>query len=183
MLSQNRARVLGFSWLRRCLNQRWMVRTSQSSCLDRPSNLFSSGCWQDKTNTLRVRWLSSWHKCHERTRNIKNDKENTGATLVIAVKTFSRMALGCAFCGPLAWIFRPMAHGLAINLQLKYHDTLQDQHRQYLWGEFKSELFIFSYGDTSRPIARRHVHIHELFAGDPCICLFPILLLLYQDMF
>lgn len=48
MLSQNRARVLGFSWLRRCLNQRWMVRTSQSSCLDRPSNLFSSGCWQDK---------------------------------------------------------------------------------------------------------------------------------------
>lgn len=132
MLSQNRARVLGFSWLRRCLNQRWMVRTSQSSCLDRPSNLFSSGCWQDKTNTLRVRWLSSWHKCHERTRNIKNDKENTGATLVIAVKTFSRMALGCAFCGPLAWIFRPMAHGLAINLQLKYHDTLQDQHRQYL---------------------------------------------------
>ena len=48
MLSQNRARVLGFSWLRRCLNQRWMVRTSQSSCLDRPSSLFSSGCWQDK---------------------------------------------------------------------------------------------------------------------------------------
>ena len=32
MLSQNRARVLGFSWFRRCLNQRWMVRTSQSSC-------------------------------------------------------------------------------------------------------------------------------------------------------
>ncbi|KAG7227545.1 hypothetical protein INR49_005360, partial [Caranx melampygus] len=41
---RNRARVLGFSWLRRCLNQRWMVRTSQSSCLDRPSSLFSSGC-------------------------------------------------------------------------------------------------------------------------------------------
>lgn len=48
MLSQKRARVLGFSWLRRCLNQRCMVLTSQSSCLDRPSNLFSSGCWGEK---------------------------------------------------------------------------------------------------------------------------------------
>lgn len=55
MLSQNRARVLGFSWLRRCLNQRCMVLTSQSSCLDRPSNLFSSGCWQHKINTQHVR--------------------------------------------------------------------------------------------------------------------------------
>lgn len=48
----------------------------------------------------------------------------TWTTLVIAVKTFSRMALGCAFCGPLVWIFRPMAHGLAINLQKTDHDTI-----------------------------------------------------------
>lgn len=45
MLSQNRVRVLGFSWLRLCRNQRWMLRTFQSSCLERPSNLFSSGQW------------------------------------------------------------------------------------------------------------------------------------------
>lgn len=38
-------------------------------------------------------------------------------TLVIAVNTFSKMALGWAFCGPLACILRPKAHGLAINLQ------------------------------------------------------------------
>jgi hypothetical protein len=44
MLSQNLVRVLGFSWLRLCRNQRWMLLTSQSSCLERPSNLFSSGC-------------------------------------------------------------------------------------------------------------------------------------------
>lgn len=44
---------------------------------------------------------------------------NTGTTftLVIAVNTFSKMALGWAFCGPLACILRPKAHGLAINLQ------------------------------------------------------------------
>lgn len=33
------------------------------------------------------------------------------------------MALGCALCGPLVWIFRPMAHGLAINLQSKDQET------------------------------------------------------------
>lgn len=39
------------------------------------------------------------------------------STFVIAVKTFSRIALGWAFCGPLAWTLRPKAQGLAINLQ------------------------------------------------------------------
>lgn len=48
MLSQNLVRVLGFSWLRLCRNQRWMLRTSQSSCLESPSNLFSSGCCEAK---------------------------------------------------------------------------------------------------------------------------------------
>lgn len=37
-------------------------------------------------------------------------------TFVIAVKTFSKIALGWAFCGPLAWTLRPKAHGLAMNL-------------------------------------------------------------------
>lgn len=72
---------------------------------------------------------SSWRKCYEMKRKVKNNKENTYTTLVIAVKTFSRIALDCAFCGPLAWIFRPMAHGLAINLKLKYQDTCLDQYR------------------------------------------------------
>lgn len=54
MLSQKRASVLGFSWLRRCLNQRWMVLTSQSSCLDRPSNLFSSGCWKTADRSMSL---------------------------------------------------------------------------------------------------------------------------------
>lgn len=54
----------------------------------------------------------------------KKDREACG-TLVMAVKTFSRMALGCAFWGPLAWIFRPMAHGLATNLQSKYENALK----------------------------------------------------------
>lgn len=108
MLSQNRARVLGFSWLRRCLNQRCMVLTSQSSCLDRPSNLFSSGCCQHTDRKVRSSLKTS----------VLN-KALTCTTLVIAVKTFSRIALDCAFCGPLAWIFRPIAHGLAINLQWK----------------------------------------------------------------
>lgn len=134
MLSQNRASVLGFSWLRRCLNQRWMVRTSQSNCLDRPSNLFSSGCLQDKTNAPHVKCCTNVMRWNT---SLKNNEENTCTTLVMAVKTFSRIALGCAFCGPLAWIFRPMAHGLAINLQLKYHDTLSDQHGQNLWDDFK----------------------------------------------
>lgn len=118
MLSQNRARVLGFSWLRRCLNQRCMVLTSQSSCLDRPSNLFSSGCWQHNADTVHVSY--GVHRATNAMRwNAKNNEENADITLVIAVKTFSRIALDCAFCGPLAWIFRPMAHGLAINLKLK----------------------------------------------------------------
>lgn len=62
-------------------------------------------------------------------RNVKNSEEKAPkyTTLVIAVKTFSRIALDCAFCGPLAWIFRPMAHGLAINLKLRYQDTPVDQ--------------------------------------------------------
>lgn len=46
MLSQNRVSTLGFSWLRLCRNQCWILRTSQSSCLERPSNLFSSGCYK-----------------------------------------------------------------------------------------------------------------------------------------
>lgn len=46
MLSQNLVRVLGFSWLRLCRNQRWMLRTSQSSCLESPSSRFSSGCYE-----------------------------------------------------------------------------------------------------------------------------------------
>lgn len=48
MLSQNFLSVLGFSWLHLCRNQRWMLRTSQSSCLERPSNLFSSGCYETR---------------------------------------------------------------------------------------------------------------------------------------
>lgn len=48
MLSQNLVRVLGFSWLRLCRNQRWMLRTSQSSCLESPSNRFSSGCYETR---------------------------------------------------------------------------------------------------------------------------------------
>lgn len=48
MLSQNLVRVLGFSWLRLCRNQRWMLRTSQSNCLESPSNLFSSGCCETR---------------------------------------------------------------------------------------------------------------------------------------
>ena len=39
-------------------------------------------------------------------------------TFVIAVKTFSRMAFGWAVCGPLAWMLRAMAHGLAMNLKV-----------------------------------------------------------------
>lgn len=58
MLSQKRARVLGFSWLRRCLNQRWIVRTFQSSCLDKPSNLFSSGCWETTADRTGIRAAS-----------------------------------------------------------------------------------------------------------------------------
>lgn len=45
------------------------------------------------------------------------EKENH--TFVIAVKTFSRMAFGWAICGPLAWMLRAMAHGLATNLKKK----------------------------------------------------------------
>lgn len=47
------------------------------------------------------------------------------------MKTFSRIALGWAFCGPLAWTLRPKAHGLATNLQeteewkKKVSETLQ----------------------------------------------------------
>lgn len=48
MLSQNLVSVLGFSWLRLCRNQRWMLRTSQSNCLESPSNLFSSGCCETR---------------------------------------------------------------------------------------------------------------------------------------
>lgn len=48
MLSQNLVSVLGFSWLRLCRNQRWMLRTSQSNCLESPSNLFSSGCYETR---------------------------------------------------------------------------------------------------------------------------------------
>lgn len=118
MLSQNRARVLGFSWLRRCLNQRCMVLTSQSSCLDKPSNLFSSGCFSTQRPKDQV---SSSLKT-----GVKN-KDST-CTLVIAVKTFSRIALDCAFCGPLAWIFRPFAHGLAMNLQVKDQKCLLGLH-------------------------------------------------------
>lgn len=39
-------------------------------------------------------------------------------TFVIALKTFSRMAFGWAICGPLAWMLRAMAHGLAMNLKV-----------------------------------------------------------------
>lgn len=46
MLSQNLVRVVGLSWFLRCRNQRWIFRTSQSSCLDKPSNLFPSGDWR-----------------------------------------------------------------------------------------------------------------------------------------
>lgn len=119
MLSQNRARVLGFSWLRRCLNQRCMVLTSQSSCLDSPSNLFSSGCFSAQGPKDQV---SSSLKTR-----VKN-KDKACTTLVIAVKTFSRIALDCAFCGPLAWIFRPFAHGLAMNLQWKDPKSLLGPH-------------------------------------------------------
>lgn len=123
MLSQKRAKVLGFSWLRRCLNQRWMVLTSQSSCLDRPSNLFSSGCWRGRKESVvypsAARGTECWatfvwgstnqlalpRAVLRKHHNIKMGKGvggSGGATLVIAVKTFSRMALACAFCGPLA---------------------------------------------------------------------------------
>lgn len=64
---------------------------------------------------------SSWPKW------CKNSRVNTYATLVIAVNTFSRIALDWAFCGPLAWIFRPMAHGLAMNLKWKYHSGSDQQ--------------------------------------------------------
>lgn len=43
MLSQNLVMVVGLSWFLRCRNQRWIFRTSQSSCFDKPSNLFPSG--------------------------------------------------------------------------------------------------------------------------------------------
>lgn len=59
MLSQNFVRVLGFSWLRLCRNQRWMLRTSQSSCLERPSSLFSSGCY--RTEKLAVSFVLFSH--------------------------------------------------------------------------------------------------------------------------
>ena len=45
--------------------------------------------------------------------------EKDNHTFVIAVKTFSRMAFGWAICGPLAWMLRAMAHGLATNLKKK----------------------------------------------------------------
>lgn len=61
----------------------------------------------------------------------EQELKRTCITLVIAVKTFSRMALGCAFCGPLAWIFRPMAHGLATNLQLKDQYTIVSSHTYF----------------------------------------------------
>lgn len=38
-------------------------------------------------------------------------------TLVMDVNTFSKIALGWALWGPLSWMPRFMAHGLAINLQ------------------------------------------------------------------
>lgn len=60
--------------------------------------------------------------------SVKNNKNNTCSTLVIAVKTFSRIALDCAFCGPLAWIFRPLAHGLAMNLRWKDQQCLVGLH-------------------------------------------------------
>lgn len=43
MLSQNFVCVLGLSWFLRCLNQRCTLRTSQSSCFDRPSRCRVSG--------------------------------------------------------------------------------------------------------------------------------------------
>lgn len=54
MLSQNLVSVGGLSWFLRWRNQHWIFRTSQSSCFDRPSSLFSSGYCRRMT---RVRTL------------------------------------------------------------------------------------------------------------------------------
>lgn len=63
-------------------------------------------------------------------------------TLVIAVKTFSRIALDWAFCGPLAWIFRPMAHGLAINLKWRYHYSSDHNRNSFsAWSKSWSVFF------------------------------------------
>lgn len=52
MLSQNLVMVVGLSWFLRCRNQRWIFRTSQSSCFDKPSNLFPSGDLVMDVNTF-----------------------------------------------------------------------------------------------------------------------------------
>lgn len=64
MLSQNLVMVVGLSWFLRCRNQRWIFRTSQSSCFDKPSNLFPSGDWRKMKQTsvlLLLNLLSVWH--------------------------------------------------------------------------------------------------------------------------
>ncbi len=58
MLSQNLVLMLGLSWFRRCRNHRWTFRTSQSSCLDRPSKCLESGDW-NKQETLWVNVIIS----------------------------------------------------------------------------------------------------------------------------
>lgn len=52
MLSQNLVLVLGLSWFRRWRNHRWIFLTSQSSCLDKPSNWRASGHWNTKTQEM-----------------------------------------------------------------------------------------------------------------------------------
>lgn len=58
MLSQNLVCVLGLSWFLRCRNQRWTFRTSQSSCLDKPSRCRESGFCRDSS----VISDGAWHR-------------------------------------------------------------------------------------------------------------------------
>lgn len=48
MLSQNLFSVLGFPGCVSCRNQRWMLRTSQSSCLRGPPISFHQGCYETR---------------------------------------------------------------------------------------------------------------------------------------
>lgn len=89
-------------------------------------------CSRDRRMTLKCNYTGyqEWETLH---------------TIVIAVKTFSKIAFVWAFRGPFAWIFSPRAHGLAMNLTTKRQHCYPD----YAFGEtFYSKHFCYIATDT-----------------------------------
>ncbi|TNN38472.1 hypothetical protein EYF80_051374 [Liparis tanakae] len=58
MLSQNFFCTAGLSWFRRTRNHLWIFRSSQSTCLERPSSCLVSGLWL-WLNMDEARWATA----------------------------------------------------------------------------------------------------------------------------